>query len=432
VPSNTPANDYEQTNSALPRLQAEPIRYIGTVKDNDYVYHPEDHVFNRHRIVTPVLTRDFAVAGAQQKRAPSAKGPINVGTPANKTNGYGSVQYEHPSAVPRPLRRVSGTDSSRSSSGGRSLRERFFEADGLGIELSDAPNLYDNDNGTTLAVDGDGSFERRRETASMRSPEVYDKHTGFSSYTSELPKTSKEHKYRSHPVQSSKDMMAGVTSHLEANLQHKMDLMGGKIERLVAIHSRNEGHHMSTQKSIDQILAEQRKLRDDMGMIINNQNVLYDAVQAVVVESRFHYESVAAEHREIRASISDLAEHSVDNAKAALLVDSTVERLHPSIIRAMEKEDFNAERILARVDSLDIGKMGKERKPKKVYQHAAGAQPLLTTPANNTNFSPMAGVHYSPSAVGPFSPNGNPHLASNGGSSRNTGGLKYTEDPSSR
>jgi hypothetical protein len=105
----------------------------------------------------------------------------------------------------------------------------------------------------------------------------------------------------------------------------------------------------------------------------------------VVVESRFHHESVAAEHREIRASISDLAEHSVDDAKADLLADNVVERIHPSIVRAMEKEDFNAERILARVDSLD---MSKKSKPKKFCQHAAGPQPLLTTPAMENSTIP--------------------------------------------
>jgi hypothetical protein len=204
-----------------------------------------------------------------------------------------------------------------------------------------------------------------------------------------------------------------------------MDLVGGKIERLVAVQARNQGLHISTQKAIDQILAEQRNLRDNINTLVNNQHVLHDAVQAVVAESRFHHESVAAEHREIRASISDLAEHSVDNQTADLLVDKVVERIHPSVIRAIEKNDLNTERILARID------MGKERKSKKFYEHAAGPQPLLTTPANNTNFSPMAGVHYSPGAVGPFALNGNPDLASNGGSSRNTG-LKFTEEPSER
>jgi hypothetical protein len=85
VPSNSPVYNDEQVNGALPRPHVQPIRYIKTVNDNDYVYRPEDRVFNRHRGETPVLTQNFATAGAQQKQVFSAKGPVNVDTPANKT-----------------------------------------------------------------------------------------------------------------------------------------------------------------------------------------------------------------------------------------------------------------------------------------------------------------------------------------------------------
>ncbi|KAI4843075.1 hypothetical protein E4T44_06944 [Aureobasidium sp. EXF-8845] len=424
VPSNSPANDGEQTNGALP---VEPVKYIGTVQDNDYVYHPEDHVFNRHRMETPVLTHDFATAGAQQKHIPSNKGPANVDTPANKSNGYGSLDYEHPSAVPRPLRHMSGTGSRSSSSGGLSLRERYFENDGLGINLSNGSTYSINDNGTTLAVDGDDYAERCREMSSLRSPEVYDKEAGFRSLSSYKPR-SKDQKYRSQPVDSSKDMMTGSTSRHQAEMHNKLDLMGGKIERLVAVHSRNEGILTSTQETARRILAKDTKNHDTMHAVASNQHTLSIAVEAALGESRFYHESVAAEHREIRASIADLAEHSVDNEKFDLLVDKVVERLLPSVMRGIEKNDANTERILARLDKV------LERKQK----NAAGPQTRVASSTTKKNFSPMPGVVYSPSAVGPFASNDNAFFAPAGtdsgpaGTKSGKGGLKYTEDPSER
>jgi hypothetical protein len=152
-----------------------------------------------------------------------------------------------------------------------------------------------NDNGTTLAVDGDDYAERRREMSSMRSPDVYDKEAGFRSFSSQKPK-SREQKYRSHPIQSSKDMMAGSTSRHQTDMHHKLDLMGGKIERLIGVHSRKEGLLASTQESLDQVF-------------------------------------------------SDFAKFSLDNEKFDLLVDKVVERLHPSIMRGIEKNDANTKRI---------------------------------------------------------------------------------------
>jgi hypothetical protein len=424
VPSNSPVNDGEQTNGALP---VEPVKYIGTVQDNDYVYHPEDHVFNRHRMETPVLTHDFATAGAQQKYAPSNKAPANVDTPVNKSNGYGSLEYEHPSAVPRPLRHMSGTGSSRSSSGGATLRERYFENDGLGINLSNGSTYSINDNDTTLAVDGDDYAERRREMSSMRSPEIYDAQSGFRAFSSQKPK-SKEQKYRSHPVESSKNMMTGSTSRHQTDMHHKLDLMGGKIERLIGVHSRKEGLHASNQESLEQILADNRKNFYVMHVLANNQHTLSDAVEVTLGESRFYHESVAAEHREIRASIADLAEHSVDNEKFDLLVDKVVERLLPSIMGGIEKNDANTERILARLDKV------LERKQK----NAAGPQTRVASSTTKKNFSPMPGVVYTPSAVGPFASDDNAFLGpavTNSGPAETKSGkgdLKYTEEPSNR
>lgn len=179
------------------------VKYIGTVHDNDYVYRPEDHIFERHRGESPVLTNDFASAG-EQKEPPSAKDSVNVDTPANKINGYGALQYdvyEHPSAKPRPLRHVSGYSSSRSSSG-CSLRDLYHEAGGLGIELSENSNIYAHENGTTLGVDGDSKFERRRDIVNMRFPDFHVKRAAFDG-TSQRHE-SKEHKHQSYPVESTK------------------------------------------------------------------------------------------------------------------------------------------------------------------------------------------------------------------------------------
>ncbi|KAH0294512.1 hypothetical protein KCU62_g319, partial [Aureobasidium sp. EXF-3399] len=164
------------------------------------------------------------------------------------TNGYGNLQYdayEHPSAKPRPLRRVSGYSSSRSSSG-RSLRDGYHEAGGLGIELSEKSNIYALDNGTTLGVDGDSNFEGRRDMINMRSPGFYLKKSGFNGSPSQRRK-SKEHKHQ---------------------------------------------------------------------------------------------------------SVFDLAEHGVDNEKLDLLVDKVVERLHPTIVWAMEKGDHNTESVLTHLDNV--------------------------------------------------------------------------------
>jgi hypothetical protein len=377
---------------------------------------------------TPVITHDFATSGAQQKQSSSTKGASNTDTPANKSHGYESLEYEHPSAVPRPLRHMSGTGSSRSSSDGPSLRERYFENDGLGIDLSNGSTYSIHDNGTTLAVDGDDYAERLREMSSMRSPDVYDAQSGFSRYASQAPKT-KEQKYRSYPIESSKDMMTGLPSRHQTDMHHKMDLMGGNIERL----------QISIQESIDQILAEDRKTQDTMLAIGTNQQTLSNAVELVLEESRFNQESIAAEHREIRASIADLAEHSLDNEKFDLLVDKVVERIHPSIIRAIEKNDANAERILARLDEV------LEPKQNKSSQGAAGPQARVATSSTKEKFSPVPGVVYSPSAVGPFAPNDNAFFGPAGTNSANAdtnsgnavvksgkGELKYTEEPSER
>lgn len=451
MPSNSPVNAGEQTNGALPRASVQPVQYIGTVRENDYVYRPEDHTFNRHRGETPILTNDFADAGGQQKQASSANDPFNVNTPANKTNGYGSLQhdfYEHPSAKPRPLRRVSGYSSSRSSSG-RSLRDLYHEAGGLGIELSGHSNIYGHDNGTTLGVNGDSTFERRRDMVNMRSPDFYVKQSRFASTASQRHK-SNEHKHQSYPVESTKYMVDAVHARHKKEMQNTIDILEGKIERLVNVQSRFEGVLTSTRDTVDQVIAEQRKireimdamlfedrkLRETMDTIVANDQVIRDTLEIIVTdihdiaaEARLHHRNFAAESRHTRASISDMAEHGVDNEKLDLLVDKVVERLHPTIVWAMEKGDHNTERILAGLNQ------GKEHKQRKSHDHLAGQTTTngYPSPANEVHYGPSSSLHFSPSAVGPFAANNNEYFSSPAHHFRNRNGdYDYSEDPSKR
>ena len=53
----------------------------------------------------------------------------------------------------------------------------------LGIELSENSNIYAHDNGTTLGVDSDSNFERRRDMVNMRSPDFCVKQSGFDSFS---------------------------------------------------------------------------------------------------------------------------------------------------------------------------------------------------------------------------------------------------------
>lgn len=457
MPSNSPVNDAEQVNGALPRASVQPVQYIGTVHDNDYVYRPEDHVFDRHRGETPVLTNDFAVAGGQQKQASSADGPLNVDTPANKTNGYGVFQhdvYEHPSAKPRPLRRVSGYSSSRSS--GRSLRDLYHDAGGLGIELSENSNIYAHDNGTTLGIDGESNFERRRDMVNMESPDFYVKQSGFAS-TSSQRRVPKEHEYHSHPVESTKYMVDAVHSRHQKEMQNTIDLLDGKIERLISVESRNEVLFTRTRDSIDQVLAEQRrireimdamlfenrKLRETMDTIAANDQVIRDTLEIIMAdthdfaaEARLHHKNLIADYRllheesrQIRASITDLAEHGIDNEKLDLLVDKVVERLHPTIVWAMEKGDHNTERILAGLNQ------GKEHKQRKSHDHDAGQTSAngYSSPTNGVHYALSRDLHFSPSAVGPFAADNNDYFSSPAHHFRDRNGdYKYSEDPSQR
>ena len=437
--------------------------------DNDYIYRPDDHVFDRHRGETPVLSHDFASVGAQQEQTPFAKGSVNADTPANKINDYGNLQYdayEHPSAKPRPLRRVSGYSSSRSSSG-RSLRDAYHEAGGLGIELSEnSSKIYAHDNGTTLGVDGDNNFERRRDMVNMRSPDFYLKQSGFNER-----RKSREHKHHSHPVESRKYVDSALPAHHEKEMQHLIDILDAKIERVAAVQSRNEGLltsiHMSvahvmaeqrkTREQLDAMLVEDRKTREAMDAIVANHQVIRDTLEIIVADThdiRLLHDVAAdtrllqgvaadtrllqgvasdsrltvAETRKMHQSIADMAEHGVDNEKLDLLVDKVVERLHPTIVWAMEKGDQNTERLLTRLDQ------GKERKQR--HDHFAGqtSNNGYTSPTNGVHYAPNNHLHFSPSANGPFAAHNNEFFNPPGGAQfrgRN-GAYKYSEDPSQR
>lgn len=378
MPSNSPANDDKQVDGTLPRARIPGIQYIKTVEDNDYVYRPEDHTFNRYRGETPVMTHDFATAGAEQSQARSVSDCATVQTPTNNVNGYNGMPFEFPSAVPLPLRRTSRDDSSRSSSG-RSLRDRYKETGGLGIELSEPTNNYHtHDNGTTLGIDGDGNFERRRDTVAMRSPDFYSKQANFDVTASQLP-MSDEHKYRFFVDESYKELDNVMNSRHEAQM-HMMDVLGDKI---------------------DHVFADNRKVREN--------------VDAVVADNRKMRDSVS----KIRDSVTDMAEHILDHEKLELLVDKIVERLHPTIVRGIEKNDLNTERILACIDKSHA------QLQKKIDQ-------LKYKPGKSVRASPSSSAgHFSPSSQGFFSPSSNGYFSPSSKGYRNPPG-KYTEEPSER
>ncbi|KAH0392513.1 hypothetical protein KCU89_g13382, partial [Aureobasidium melanogenum] len=405
VPSNSPTNDDKQVDGAHPGARVPGIQYIKTVQDNEYVYRPEDHTFNRHRGETPVMTYDFASAGAQQSQARSISGPATVQTPTNNVTGYNGMPFEHPSAVPPPLRRTSRDNSSRSSSG-RSLRDRYRETGGLGIELSEPTNsYYTHDNGTTMGIDGDGNFERRRDTVAMRSPDYFTKQSNFDTTASHFP-MSDERKYRSFMDESYKESNHAMHTRHDAEVS-KLNILADKI---------------------DQIFADNRKLRQDVNAIATENRKIFEeerkhreAVDVIAANNyltRENLEAVVAENRKIRENVSDMAEHVLDNEKLDLLVDKIVERLHPTIVRGIEKNDLNTERILACIDK-------RHEQLLKEFDHHKYKQ------GKGVRASPSSSAgQFSPSSQGFFSPSSNGHFSPSFKGYRHPG--KYSEEPSER
>ncbi|KAG9633498.1 hypothetical protein KCU77_g8780, partial [Aureobasidium melanogenum] len=398
VPSNSPTNDDKQVDGTLPRARIPGIQYIKTVQDNEYVYRPEDHTFNRHRGETPVMTYDFATAGAQQSQARSVSGPATVQTPTNNVTGYNGMPFEHPSAVPLPLRRTSRDNSSRSSSG-RSLRDRYRETGGLGIELSEPTNnYYTHDNGTTLGIDGDGNFERRRDTVAMKSPDYFTKQGNFDTPPSQLP-MSDERKYRSFMDESYKELNHAMHTRHDAEVS-KLDILADKIDQIFA-------DNRKLRKDVDGIHVEERKHREAVDVIAANNYL-----------TRENLETIVTENRKMRNSISDMAEHILDHEKLELLVDKIVERLHPTIVRGIEKNDLNTERILACIDK-------RHEQVLKEFDHHKYKQgkTMRASPSSSAG-------QFSPSSQGFFSPSFNGHFSPSFKGYRNPG--KYSEEPSER
>ncbi|KAH0348048.1 hypothetical protein KCU83_g6371, partial [Aureobasidium melanogenum] len=410
VPSNSPANEEKQVDGILPRARIPGIQYIKTVQDNEYVYRPEDHTFNRHRGETPVMTYDFATAGAQQSQARSVSGPAAVHTPTNNVSGYNGMPFEHPSAVPPPLRRTSRDNSSRSSSG-RSLRDRYRETGGLGIELSEPiNNYYTHDNGTTLGIDGDGNIERRRATVAMRSPDYFTKQSSFDAPASQLP-MSGERKYRSFIDESYKELDHAMHTRHGVEMS-KLDILANKIDRIFA-------DNRELRQDVDAIATDNRKNLDIMAAENRKHREAVDVIAANNYLTRENLETIVTENRKMRNSISDMAEHILDHEKLELLVDKIVERLHPTVVRGIEKNDLNTERILACIDK-------RHEQVLKEFGHHKCKQckAVCASPSSSAGqFSPSSQGFFSPSSNGYFSPSSTKGY-------RNPG--KYSEEPSER
>ncbi|THY35338.1 hypothetical protein D6D01_01400 [Aureobasidium pullulans] len=134
---------------------------------------PEDYEFKRNGAETPVFTHDFAMNSAQ-KHQPAFRSSNTARVTPDKAYDFANGSYEHPSAVPPPLRRTSG-DSSSSS-----LRERYMEKDqvGLGINLSEVGSFKDND--TTMGTPRVKAERERKDFAkSLRNMDqrINDLHT---------------------------------------------------------------------------------------------------------------------------------------------------------------------------------------------------------------------------------------------------------------
>ncbi|KAI5197896.1 hypothetical protein E4T39_07075 [Aureobasidium subglaciale] len=284
-----------------------PVQYIGTVAGNDYVYKPEDHVFNRARV------------------------PVAV-TPVQRLGG----PFEYPSAVPPPLRRTSrDRDVSSGSSSAPSLRERFMNKSGLGIHVSESSGYF-ADNETTLGIDGDGDEERRPETLSLRSPAVphqlpfmrtvvpprlalghddkYWFNRAFTRLTEEVNELNRQ-------TLSNIDQLAKKTDVLtQANLQHTNAI--AETHKVIA----------DTHKAIADTNEAIGKCRSDARDMFWDSHNMREAVEG------------------IRHSITELTEYVLDDEKVDLIIDRIVGTVHPTIVRGTESAAANTERILTRVD----------------------------------------------------------------------------------
>ncbi|THY09757.1 hypothetical protein D6D02_06686 [Aureobasidium pullulans] len=269
-----------------PRIQ-QPIKYIKTVEPNDYVYKPEDHKFKRDGAETPVFTHDFAVDNAQKHQSAIRNSVYAAKVTPDKVYNFANGTYEHPSAVPPPLRRTSGESSSPS------LRERYMEKDqgGLGINLSEVGSFKDND--TTMGVDGDADDERSRESEFLKTPLS----NAFNSLWTPRVKAERERK--------------DFGKSLRSMNQRISDLHTENVERLADM-----------TKKMDRAIKSDGKFQ----IQLDNIRESVDAIGIAFVQ------------------------FGMDDEKVQLIADKVIDALYPIITKGHEQNKADTERILARVD----------------------------------------------------------------------------------
>ncbi|KAI4725218.1 hypothetical protein E4T49_07020 [Aureobasidium sp. EXF-10728] len=137
------------------------------------------------------------------------------------------------------------------------------ETGGLGIELSENATdyYYRHGNGTTLGVDGDGNFERGRETALMRSPDFYVKQSKFSAGTAQPGDSTEQLMQQLH--KETRDTM----NSLHEDHLHRIGLVSGKVDHLANIEFRNQDISNATRNAVNHTFADTRKLRENVEAI---------------------------------------------------------------------------------------------------------------------------------------------------------------------
>ncbi|KAI4718534.1 hypothetical protein E4T48_05259 [Aureobasidium sp. EXF-10727] len=185
---------------------------------------------------------------------------------------------------------------------------------------------YNHDNGTTLGVDGDGNFERGRETALMRSPDFYVKQSKFSAGPSQPVNSTEQLMQQLH-----KEMRDTMYSLHEDHL-HRTGLVSGKVDRLANIEFRNQDIINATRNAVNHTFADNRKLRENVKAIFADNRKTRKDLDAILAENGKHREAldvmaanyyllrqsvdaIAADMRKMRESISDLSEHALDTEK---------------------------------------------------------------------------------------------------------------------
>ncbi|KAI5249370.1 hypothetical protein E4T43_00933 [Aureobasidium subglaciale] len=338
-----------------------PVQYIGTIAGNDYVYKPEDHVSDRARV---------PVAGTPVQR---------VGAP-----------FEYPSAVPPPLRRTSrDRDVSSGSSSAPSLRERFMNKSGLGINVSESSDYF-ADNETTLGVDGDGNEERRRETISMRTPAAPSFTPSFKSpaVPQMWPTARNVNPHGLALGHDDKYWLNRAFAHLAEDVKElndqtmeSIDKLAKKTDALTQTDSQHTKTVADIYKAIAALQQVVKKSHDDARDSFRDFRSVRDGVD------------------NIRRSIIHMSEFLVDDEKVELVCDKIISTVHPTIVRGHEYAAANTERILTRVDKCH-DQMAREleslkQKNRKTNERLASLEARLLGPRPG---QVQNGVHPSPSS----------------------------------